>query len=193
MVLFWFLSDGFSPEKERVAIGIAVVSAFFSAISAMSSLIQAVETQKQRENLERPYITAYFDGSSSGALYFFIENSGNSPALDVSFKFNPSPIDFSGRPLNEISLFSNPISFLPTGKIIRQIVDASYRFLEDEKPLKYQVTIKYSSIFGDSFEHSYQYDLEYLKQVTLPRKNADDYLKDISIELGELTRLIKKA
>ena len=193
IILFWFLSAGFSPDNERIIIGIAAISAFLSAISAISTFFQAIVTQKQREDLERPYITAYFDGSSSGALYFVIENSGNSPALDVSFKFNPSPVDFAGRPLNEISLFSNPISFLPTGKVIRQIVDASNKFLEKGKPLKYEVTTKYYSVFGDSFDHSVEHDLEYLKQVTLPRKTADDYLKDISKELSELTSLIKKA
>lgn len=193
VILFWYMSAGFSPNNEKIIIGIAAVSAFLSAISAISTLLQAVETQKQRENLERPYITAYFDGSSSGALFFVIENSGNSPAEDVTFKFTPSPVDYAGRPLNEISLFSNPISFLPNGKVIRQIIDASYKFLEDGKPLKYEVKIKYYSAFGDSYNECIEHDLEYLKQATLPRKTTDDYLKDISTKLGELSSLIRKA
>jgi len=193
IILFWFLSAGISPDNERTIIGIAAVTAFLSAVSAIATLLQAVEVQKQRENLERPYITAYFDGSNSGALYFVIENSGNSPALDVKFKFNPSPVNFAGIPLNEISLFANPISFLPAGKVIRQIIDASNRFLAEGKPLKYEISTTYSSVFGDSFDEIFEHDLEYLKQVTLPIKTVEDHLKDISKELGELTRLIKKA
>lgn len=193
VILLWYLSAGFSPDKERIIFGIAAISAFLSAVSAISTLLQAVETQRQRENLERPYITAYFDGSSNGALYFVIENSGNSPAVDVTFKFTPPPVDYAGRPLNEISLFANPISFLPNGKVIRQIIGASYNFLEEGKPLKYEISTNYHSIFGDSFNESVEHNLEYLKQVTLPRKTADDYLQDISKELSELTRLIKKA
>lgn len=193
IVLFWFLSAGFTPDNERIIIGIAAVSALLSAISAIATLMQAVETRKQREEFERPYVTAYFDATNNGALYFVIENSGNSPALDVRFKFDPSPIDHAGRPLDQISLFSNPISFLPVGKVIRQVIDASHRFLEDGKALKYEVSIKYYSVFGDKFSESIEHDLEYLKQTTLPIKTTNDYLKEISKELEKLSNSVSKA
>jgi hypothetical protein len=111
----------------------------------------------------------------------------------LSFKFDPSPIDFAGRQLNEVSLFSSPISFLPATKVIRQIIDAGYRFLEDGKPTKFSVTIRYFSIFGDSFNDVIEHDLEYLKQATVPSKTVEDYLKKISEELEKLTQLIKNA
>jgi len=193
ILLFWFLAAGFSPDNERMTIGIAAITAFLAAISAIATLLQAVEVQKQRENLERPYITAYFDGTSSGAVYFVIENSGNSPAIDVSFEFDPPPVDFAGRPLSEVSLFSNPISFLPAGKMIRQIIDAGFKFLEEGKPTKFKVAIKYSSIFGDSFDDLIEHDLEYLKQATVPGKTVEDHLKKISEELDNLTKIIKNA
>lgn len=193
ILLFWFLTAGFSPDNERMIIGIAAITAFLAAISAIATLLQAVEVQKQRENLERPYITAYFDGTSSGAVYFVIENSGNSPAIDVSIEFDPPPVDFAGRPLSEVSLFSNPISFLPANKVIRQIIDAGFKFLEEGKPTKFKVMIKYSSIFGDSFDDLIEHDLEYLKQATVPGKTVEDYLKKISEELDTLTQLIKNA
>lgn len=192
-VMLCFFSVGLNPNNERAVIGIAVVAAFLSAISAVATLVQAVETQKQREELERPYVIAYFDATNNGALYFVIENSGNSPALDVRFKFDPSPIDHAGRALDTISLFANPISFLPTGKVIRQIVDASHRFLEDGKALKYEVSIKYYSAFGDKFSESIEHDLEYLKQTTLPIKTTNDYLKEISKELEKLSNSVSKA
>lgn len=190
---FWFLFAGFSPNAERTIIGIAAITAFLSAISAIATLLQAVEVQKQRERVERPYIIAYFDGASNGAIYFMIENSGNSPASDVSFTFVPPPVDFSGRLLNEVSLFSNPISFLPTGQVIRQIIDAGHNFLENGRPTKFRVTVKYFSIFGDRFTETIDHDLEYLREVTLPRKTTEDHLEVIGKEISELTSLIKKA
>lgn len=193
ILLFWFLAAGFSPTNERITIGIAAVTAFLAAISAIATLLQSVEVQKQRENLERPYVIAYFDSSSSGALNFIIQNSGNSPALDVCLEFDPPPIDFADRPLNEVSLFLNPISFLPAGKVIRQIINVGYKFLEEGKPTKFNVTVKYSSIFGDTWSESIDHDLEYLKQSTLPSKTAEDYLKKISEEIGDLTQLVKSA
>jgi hypothetical protein len=192
-ILFWFLSSNLSSDNDRYIIGLAAFSAFLSTISAISSLFQAVETQRQRENLERPYITAYFDSSNNGAFYFVIENNGNMPALDVSFKFDPIPVDYKNRPFNQLSLFSCPITFLPNGKVIRQIVGSCFTFLADGNPLKYEITIKYYSAFGGTYEETIHHDLDYLKQVTLPRKTSDDYLKDISDELKDLIRCIAKA
>ena len=65
--------------------------------------------------------------------------------------------------------------------------------LEEGKPTKFKVTIKYMSIFGDSFSDLIEHDLEYLKQTTVPGKTVEDYLKKISEELGELTQAIKDA
>jgi NADH:ubiquinone oxidoreductase subunit 2 (subunit N) len=87
-ILFtWFLVTGFSQSQTTVAIGVAALSAFFAAISSIAALLQATELQRQRENQERPYITAYFAGTSRGAVYFEIQNAGNSPAIDVALKF----------------------------------------------------------------------------------------------------------
>ena len=74
ILLFWFIIAGFSPDNERITIGIAAITAFLAATSAIATLLQTVEVQKQRENLERPYVIAFFDGTSSGGIYFVIEN-----------------------------------------------------------------------------------------------------------------------
>lgn len=190
---FWFLFTAVSPNAQTTTIVIAAIAAIFSAISAIANLKMAVEVKRQRKLLERPYVTAYFDGANNGALYFVIENSGNSPAVDIRFKFDPPPVDFLGRPLNEVSLFSNPISFLPTGKVIRQMINASHTFLENGKTTRFKIELKYLSIWNDPFEEAIEHDLEYLRQVTLPRKTTEDYLEDIGKGIGELASLIKNA
>lgn len=192
ITLIWFVIGGANPDNENTIIGIAAVSALLSAISAIATLMQAVEAQKQRESLERPYVIAYFDSEYSGALNFVIKNTGNSPAIDISLEFSPSPIDFKGRPIDQISLFSNPISFLPEGKDIRQVIDSSYNFFQESKPLQFKIKISYYSIYGTLFTEHISHDLEYLKQTTLPRKTTDYYLQDIAKELKNLTELIKK-
>jgi len=99
-VLFiWFLVTGFSQSQANITIGIAAVSAIFAAISSIAGLMQATEIQRQRENQERPYITVFFEGTNRGGLYLEIQTAGNSPAVDVAFKFVPDPIDFAGRKL----------------------------------------------------------------------------------------------
>ncbi len=193
VLLVWFISVGFSPNTEHVLIGIAAISAMLSMISAFANLLQAVEVQKQRQSEERPYVIAYFDGASNGAIYFVIENSGNSPAINVNFQFTPTPVDFANRPLNQISLFARPISFLPAGKVLRQIVDAGYRFLAEGKPTRFSICVNYTSIFHEAYQETLDYDLEYMRQATIPGKTAEDHLKIISEGLDKLVRLLEKA
>lgn len=191
-VLFtWFLVTGFSQSLATFSIGIAAVSAMFAAISSIAGLLQATEVQRQRENQERPYITAFFEGTNRGGLYLEIQNTGNSPAVDVVFKFTPEPIDYSGRKLSEVSLFKKPISFMPQGKAYRQIIDAGHRFLADDRPAKYQIRIIYSSASGQLYDESTDFDLDYLKQSTLPSKTTEENLEDISKQIKDLTDIFK--
>src|SRR5688500_2956931 len=94
VLLVWFLSSGFSPSTVQISIGIAAISAFLAAISSISNLLQAVETERQRRNQERPYINAYFDAASSSAIYFVVQNSGNAPATNVKLSIDPIPVDY---------------------------------------------------------------------------------------------------
>jgi len=187
----WVLISG-TPLDETTTTILATISIFFAAISAFASLLQAVEAQRQREDQERPYVIAYFESSSNGAFYFVIENAGNSPAYDLAIRFSPSPIDYADRPLNEISLFSNTITFLPAEKSIRQIIGSSFRFFENNKPTKFSVNITYKSVYGELFHENIEHDLEYLRHTTLPGKLANDYLKDISEQLKNVARSLDK-
>lgn len=191
-VLFtWFLVTGFSQSQIVITIGIAAVSALFAAISSIAGLMQATESQRQRENQERPYITAFFEGTNRGGLYLEIQNAGNSPAVDVTLKFEPEPIDFAGRKLSKVSLFQKPISFIPQGKMYRQIIDVGHKFLAEGKPTKYRITIIYSSVSGQLFEKTTDYDLDYLKQSTLPGKTTEENLEDISKQLKDVTDILR--
>lgn len=189
--LIWVLIAGISFDEKTTTI-IAAISIFFAAVSAFASLLQAVEAQRQREDSERPYVIAYFEASSNGAFYFVIENVGNSPSYNLNIHFKPSPIDHAGRPLNEISLFKNPITFLPTGKPIRQIIGATFHFFENNKLTDFSVNINYKSVFGEIFQESITHNLEYLRHVTLPGKLTNDYLKEISDELKNTNRELSK-
>jgi len=176
----YFLATGFSSQQAQAIVGIAAISAFFAAVSAVANLLQAVEVQRQRELQERPFVTAYFEGSSKGAVYFIVENSGNSPALNLSIRFDPPPTDFSGRTLDQVSTFARPIPFLPAGKSLRQIVDSGPRFLSQGRPTRFAVTLAYSGVQGNSFSDRIDHDVEWMKQATVPEKSVEDQLEEIA-------------
>jgi len=191
-LLVWFSVSGYSSNAQQASLGIAVAGILLAAISSVGSFMQAVETRKQREQQERPYVLAYFDGDSSGAIYFIIENAGNSPALGVHVSFDPAPVDFAGRSLNEVSLFQNAIGFLPPGKRHQQIIDVGHKLLADDMPMAFKVSVDYKTIYGDIENEIHQHDLSYLKQATAPRKSTEDYLKSVSNELRDLNRLVRR-
>jgi len=189
--LIWVLVAGVSFNDKTTTL-IATISIFFAAVSAFANLLQAVEVQKQREDQERPYIIVYFEATNNGAFYCVIENVGNSPAYDLRIQFKPSPVDYADRPLNEISLFANPITFLPAGKSIRQIIGGTFRFFENNKPIKFSIDITYKSVNGELFPERIEHDLEYLRHTTLPGKLTNDYLKEISEHMKNVVRGLDK-
>src|SRR3990172_314212 len=131
ILIIWFMVSGFDQGELQISIGLAAISTYLAAVSSIANLLQAVETERQRRNQERPYINTYFDPSGGGMIYFIVENLGNSPAKKISIEINPIPKDHAGRKLSDVSFFSKPIGFLPAGKKLRQMVDIGYNFLRD--------------------------------------------------------------
>jgi hypothetical protein len=192
VLIIWFAVTGFSQSATLVTIGIAAISALFASISAFANLLQAAELQSQREKTERPYVNAYFEGESSGMLCFFVQNTGNSPALDLIVRFEPEPLDYAQRPLGQVSLFATPISFLPAGKLIRQLVDMGHIFFAEGKPTQFQVSLTHSSVTGQTFKEKTDFDLAYMRQWTLPHKSAEESLVAMTKEIKRLADLFER-
>lgn len=191
-VLTWIVFVGSSRNDTWVAIGLAALASLFAAVSAVASLVQAFEAQKQREMNERPYVMLYFDGAYGGFLYLVITNVGNAPAVDVKVKFEPGFQVHTGQSVNDISLFQNPISFFPPGMIYRQLIDASHRFLEKGKPTFFQAHLEYRTILDEKITDSIKYDLEYLRDSHLPAKTTEKSLAEISDHLKNIHGLFKQ-
>lgn len=172
-------------DVPHIAIAVAALSTFFAAVSAVASLLQAVELQKQAEQQGRPYILGNFEGANSGVIYFVIKNFGNTAAKNVRVQFDPPPIDFSGRSLNDVSMFSSPIAFFPPGKDYRQLIDTGPNLLAEGKPLQFRLDIEYQSVKGVKYKENTDFDLAYLRQATNPQRTVEEYLKDIVEVLKE--------
>lgn len=191
-VLTWLVFAGFSQNSTWVAIGLAALASLFAAVSAVASLVQAFEAQKQREMSEQPYVMVYFDAAYGGFLYLVITNAGNAPAVDVKIKFDPGFHIHSGESINDISLFQNPISFLPPGMLHRQLLDASHRFLEKGKPTHFKAHLEYRPPAGEKIKDSIEYDLEYLRDSHLPSKTMDKSLAEVSEHLKNIHGLFQQ-
>ncbi|HRN50290.1 MAG TPA: hypothetical protein PLC52_04215 [Anaerolineales bacterium] len=165
-----------------------VAATSFAALSSLFSLVQITEIQKQREASERPYIHAYFDDEYTGMLVFKVVNTGSAPALDVKITFDPSPRDYANRKLSTISIFSNPISFIPPGKEYRQLVIQGFNFFKKQRRRKFAVKTTYYSVSGKKYQENTVHDLSFLKHANLAPKQTDGYLKDLAEEHKKITR-----
>ena len=183
ITIIYFITTGFSQTESSVLIGIATISTFLAAISSVASLIQATELQRIREDQTRPYVLAYFDTQGS-SIIFVIENIGNSPAINLTIKFNPPPIDFQKRPLNTISIFERPISFLAPGKSLKQFIHVGFNHFESN-PEKLDVSLEYSGTNNQLFTETYQSDLGYLKQATVGVQSVEQSLVNLQTTLKE--------
>jgi RNase H-fold protein (predicted Holliday junction resolvase) len=95
--------------------------------------------------------------------------------------------------LGEVSLFSNPISFIAPGQSYRQLVNNGFTILAEGKPTKFDYTISYSSASHQKFTERIETDLSYLKQATVPGKSIDDHLSSIEKELASLAKDFKNS
>lgn len=183
VILVIWLLDANNPTTETLAIKIASISAFFAAVSAVATLVQAIETQRQRRGLERPYVIADFNIASDGEIDFVTQNIGNAPALNVIVRFSePAPADFANKPLG----FLEPIKFLPPGKSLRQWMGYGYSLFKDNKSVKFHLSIRYTSVYHELFQESIDYDLSYLMGVTFPEKSIQEGLENIARQLATL-------
>lgn len=153
--------------------------------------MQVSELKKQREREEQPYIFGHFEGTYNGAIYFVLENRGNSPALNVETRFDPSPAMHSGVSLNDTSIFRNPILFFAPGTIYRQLVDVGHNLLADNRPTQFSLEIRYKTLANKDISDRIEYDLEYLKGLTRPPQEIDESLADLAITLRKVYRLLE--
>lgn len=179
-IVIWVIDTDVS-QGTSITIKIAAMTALFAALGSFATLIQAVETQKQRESHERPYVIVYFDLTSTGEIYFFIQNIGNSPALNATVIFDdPTPLGIFRSPLG---IKDNPISFLAPSQSIRQLVGYGQSVLQEGNPTKFQITIQYLSANREIYKEKIIHDLSYLWQINFPQRSVEESLDAIAKNL----------
>ena len=186
ILIVWFITVG-SSNNENFVIWVAVISAFFAAISAIANLLSAFETQKERVNSERPYVYGYFDTKNSRMIYFVIQNFGNSPAFDISIDFEIAPIDYAQRSLGEISLFSKPISFMAPSQMYVNLVNSGPALLGSDNIKKYSYTINYYSFNRERYTEKIEIDLSFLADLTLQENVVEKEIISIRRDFDKIS------
>jgi len=166
-----------------IAIRLAIVSTFLAAASSIATLVQAREVVRQRENSERPEVGVFFQ-PSNGLMYCVIENFGRLPARDVRVQFAPSPLMHDNRPIQELSMFSKSVPYLPPAEVLRRQIGASPLVLK-LNPNPFIITVLYKSTQGQAYEESFEFDFSVFAEANYPEPS-------VAHQLGKIFDLLEK-
>ena len=124
-------------------------------------------------------------------MFFRLSNTGGGPAETVSVTFDPSPVDFKGRPLSEHSLFKNPLPLLVPGQELKHFFQLGFNFSKPDVPARFSVTVSYAGQ-GEQYTETTVIDLAQYRDMTLPRPTAQESLANIAKTLETLQRATER-
>lgn len=98
---------------------VTAISAIAAAVSAYAAHRAVHEMRVDRNSRYQPHVIVEFEAKHNGALFLLIRNVGNGNARNVTFEFEPVPIDYHGARLTDLPIFQNPIPLMFAGNEIR--------------------------------------------------------------------------
>ena len=169
----------------QIAAYSGLLSTLFAAVSAVGAWQALREANQERRERRRPVVQADCPISSSSEVFFRLTNSGGSAAENITVTFHPSPIDFDGRQLAEISLFRSPIPLLTPGQEIKHLFQLGFNFAKPDIPSVFDVRVAYRSK-GTEYAETTRIDLSVYRDLVLPRPTIAESLADISQTLKKV-------
>lgn len=169
-----------------------VIGSLFAALSAFGSLLTIREMRHDRTERSRPFILVDFYIGNSLDIQWRVRNVGGGPATNITFAFNPEPVDSEGRKLTDIPFFQNPLPILVPGSDVQQYLDTYPALANSGYPTAYRMTVCYDWEGGKGECQSYQLDIRRFEGLIAPSKTTVEALEDIDKHLKELTSSLRK-
>lgn len=172
-----------------VNIGLTVAT-FIMAIAtcymACSTHESVKEMKNSRKEANKPHIVFYFT-LKEHSINFVVKNIGKTTAKNVLITSNPKLIA-----LNEykISLFDNKIPSFPPGFEIVTFFDQTFNLSDI---LKYEISITYEDMYGESNNEQYIMDFSFMEHTLLKSPpDKDVILNRINKNLVKINKSIQK-
>jgi len=159
--------------SDYISFGLTLLTYFYVVFTW--EMLEKIKTESYLER--RPYLVSDFK-SQKNELYFYIENIGKTPAIDVEIKINP---DFELINVDSInnSIFKDKIEFYPPKKVVKTFINSTNVFFR-KNPNKFDVTISYKDTFNNKFSEHLTLDLNHhKKQNYVIEKDINDLIKSL--------------
>ena len=120
----------------------------------------------RREDDERPRPDVVFDVEfGQGLLWLVVANIGERPALAAQVRFEKPFRGLGGSvEVSALRLFRR-IEFLPPGKEIRTLLDASAEYFARKEPTKLAAVITFRDDAGQNYERRVVHDLAIYRDI----------------------------
>jgi len=156
---------------------------YFLVIFAWESL---KKSRKESYLESRPYLIGDFE-LEKGVLFFYVLNSGKTPAIGVKISVDPDILILDELSFNH-KVFKNTIAFFPPKKIVKTIINRPSQFHEKYNEIKLKITYKDS--MGKPFEEIFHIDLSYRKGLLyFNNKDIGDLVKSLNEIRSSLDQL----
>lgn len=179
---------------------IGAVATAISAICTMGVLFLTWKTVnemvKNRIETSRPIVVIDYE-FRNGLFYLFIENIGQTSALNVNVK-SPEPIYCLNKENKDIRdiLFKEEIKTFPPRKRIETLVDSDVGIFSKEKYiLKQNVSIEYGDIYGNKYSDDVVLNLSLYENLTYTKNDLYKICKmieKVSDQLKEINSTLDK-
>lgn len=163
------------------------LSAVVGGSAALAAFLTVYEMRQDRIERNQPLILVDLVFTHQGVTWLAIKNIGTGIACDVSFRFDPVPVDYAGTRITDLSLFQDSLPVMSAGAEYRQIflVPGYFQKFESE-PHQFTVFAYYRGEGGANYERSYRFDLDRFRELNLPRPTTAESAE-------KLVRLLERA
>lgn len=180
-----------STSPDHLASYATLLSTFYAALSGVSAWLAVKAANEERRERSRPVVQPDCPISSSSEVFFRLTNTGGSAAENITLTFDPSPVDFNGKPLSANSLFQSAIPLLTPGQEIKHFFQMGFNFSKPDVPAVFNVRVEYRGK-GVEYAETRRIDLSIYRDMTLPRPTAQESLAAISKSLVEIRADVMK-
>jgi hypothetical protein len=142
--------------------------------------------KQQTENpLKRPVVVLDIDALSKiNRVYFVLKNCGDSPAFEISCKFDPDLPYGKDKKISDLNIFQR-LHFLEQGKEIRFFYDSYLNIVKDNFPVQFSVTINYKDLYDKIYENKLFINLLVYKDILVTEEKG---MNELTKEVENLRR-----
>lgn len=187
------VNQGFTISLLTTVYVVATIFMASKMVKANSLTAEMIKTSKELEqNRTRPYLIFDLITDEKQIVYAELRNEGLTSARNVKLSVEPEIVS-GDRNGHQCAFTANTLSFLASGRHLKDFIGTGWRFFEENKDSKFKYVITYEDFAGNTYSEEAIIDTAYL--CTLQKINPPvigKELERVHKEVHDLNRTLVK-